>query len=133
MADPIIDVPADPQMVMYGCRSFVRSWTIKDDNGDPYDFTAGGGWSGSALVKVNTTDADDDAVLTFTTDDSSMVLGDGVGNLRIVMSKADTKTFQESQGNEDKTFNWDLEVTDPGGTSSPVFDGSFTLIAMDTR
>lgn len=130
MAPPIIDIPATENVVMYGGRTFDRTYLLLDANGDPIDLT---GFTGSALVKNATTDADGSAVLTFTTADGSMVLGDAAGTMRLVKSKTATAAFQVACGHADKEHVWDSQVTDGDGVSSPVHDGSFTLIAMDTR
>ncbi len=130
MATPIVDIPAQENVVLYGGRTFDRSWTLKDDAGNPIDLTS---FTGSALVKAATTDDDASAVLTFSTSDSSMVLGGAAGTIRLVKSAAATKTFQDAHGHVDTEFRWDLQVTDGDDVSSPILDGTFTLVAMDTR
>lgn len=129
MTSPIIDIPATWNVVCIGGRTFDRTISVLDENGDAIDLSTG--FTGSALVKLATTDADGSAVLTFTTTDSSMILGNGT--IRLVKAKTATAALQVTAGHVDTVYQWDGQVTDGSSVSSPLWDGTFTLDASDTR
>lgn len=101
--------------------TFDQTLTYKDPSGDPIDLTG-------ATARANVREDIDatSAVLTMTTENGKIELGDAAGTIRFLLTATETAALTFDAG------VWDLEI-EQSGYVTPLLAGAVSLVKDVTR
>ena len=102
--------------------TFQRQITWTDSAKDPYDLT-----TYTARMQVRETASANTVIISLTTENSRIVLGNTAGTIDLLIPAANTTTLTPGQ------YVYDLELVSGGGEVTRLLEGNFKVTAEVTR